>query len=232
MHRTIGLLALVLVAAAAVCGSASGDPGASTTQFSYPTPTTFNTSDNTGIQANLYGQGATALIMSNMNDNDASDWDPTPTLLARQGYAVLTFTYRQSSDVAQYVDDLLGAITYMKHHGARKIVLVGASLGGLVAAKAAISQPVNALIILSSPTTYGDLSLSADQANTLTIPKLVVYATGDINAMTTPAFYQMLGDPKSVKTYPGSDHGAFLFDVHPDLITTLVQFLKSDGAGA
>ncbi len=230
MRHTIGLLALLLVVATIACGGTS--TSSSSTASDSPTPATFTTADNVGIQVNLYGHGTTAIILCNMSDNNVTDWDPIPTQLAQHGYAVLTFSYRNSTDVSQYVDDLLGAITYTKHQGARKIVLMGASMGGLVAAKAALAQPVDALIILSSPTSYGDLSLSANEAGTITIPKFVAYATNDANAATTPAFYQILGDPKTVKTYAGSDHGAFLIVLHPDLLDAIIQFLKQNGAGA
>jgi hypothetical protein len=60
-----------------------------TTTLSTPEPVTFVTTDGITLTGTLYGAGTTALILSNMGDNEPAAWDREASLFAEQGYLVL-----------------------------------------------------------------------------------------------------------------------------------------------
>lgn len=51
----------------------------------------------------------------------------------------------------KFVDDLRGAIAFMRGQGAKKIILIGASLGGCASAKLAVELQADGLVVVASP---------------------------------------------------------------------------------
>src|SRR5215216_4351950 len=105
---------------------------------------TFSTSDGGEISGELYGSGKTAVIFSVMG-NCKRGWREFAQLTAAQGLMALTYQWRgcresgpvDEDEIQKFVDDLRGAIQFMRGQGAEKIILAGASLGGSASAKLA-----------------------------------------------------------------------------------------------
>ena len=108
---------------------------------------TFDTPDGATITGELYKSGTTAVIFSVMG-NCKPGWREFAQLTAAQGLVTLTYQWRgcrasgsaNEAELKKFVDDLRGAISFMREQGAEKIILAGASLGGVASAKLAVES--------------------------------------------------------------------------------------------
>jgi Alpha/beta hydrolase family len=66
----------------------------------------------------------------------------------------------------------------VRDQGAKRVVLVGASLGGSVAVAAAKQTKADAIVDLSGPADFGELSI-ADHAQSITMPALFAFSNTD-----------------------------------------------------
>jgi esterase/lipase len=106
---------------------------------------------------------------------------------------------------------------------------MGSSLGGLIALKAAILAPVDAVVAISSPSEFEDVHLSDSELGGLKAPKLFVIS--DANepfTSDTQHMFDMTPTPKDIRTYPGRIHGIRLFEgvSGVDLWPALLGFLQ------
>lgn len=197
--------------------------------LSSPTPTstpqatiTFTTPDGATIEGTLYGEGDTVVIFSVMG-NCKRGWEDMAEVVAQNGMTALTYQWhgcRESgsaneTELKKFVNDLRGAIDFMREQGAKKIILVGASLGGCASAKLAVESQADGLIVVASPPEISQFDfeiLSAD-VNT-NIPKLFITAENDnvVSQAETRALFDLAAEPKEWQTYSGSAHGTDLFD--------------------
>lgn len=192
-----------------------------------PTPTsapqtiTFTTPDGADIEATLYGSGETAVIFSVMG-NCKRGWEDMAQLAAQHGMTALTYQWRackgagsvQETELQKFVDDLRGAILYMREQGARKIILAGASLGGVASAKLAVATSPNALIIVASPREIEDWGFEIGLGDVnIDMPKLFITAENDsvVPVDKTRELFDLVAEPKEWQTYPGTAHGTDLF---------------------
>ena len=127
----------------------------------YPNP------DGSGpIEGYLVGTGTVGLVFTHQLGSDLCEWKAQADRYAGLGYQALAITLGGEYDQA-----VLGAVAQLRKHGATRIVLVGASMGGtsvLVAASEA-QPPVQAVVSLSGPAQYADMDASAAVAK-LRIP--------------------------------------------------------------
>lgn len=86
----------------------------------------------------LYGSSETAVILSNMNTNNQIEWQPLLEPLLNGGYMVLTYDYINPQ--ADQWDVLTDVISHIKTIGAKRIVLIGASRGGVTSFNAGAGQ--------------------------------------------------------------------------------------------
>src|SRR5262245_21851334 len=160
----LGSLGVVLLFALAACaGPAASPTTAPTAPPASPagaSPTVapaqdvgFDAADGGHRSGRWYGTGTTVVVLSNMGDNDPGAWDAFAPLLAERGYGVLTYRFRDirdtSASIAGTVADLTGAIAFVRGRGATRIVLIGASLGGMATAKVAGTAGAAAIVIIA-----------------------------------------------------------------------------------
>lgn len=183
---------------------------------------TFDTPDGATLTGELYGSGDTAVIFSVMG-NCKPGWREFAQLTTAQGLMALTYQWRgctefgPTSDAAlkPFVDDLRGAIDFMREQGAEKIILAGASLGGCASAKLAVELQADGLIVVASPPEISQLDFAVDATDVNSdIPKLFITAENDniVLAVISRQLYDLAADPKEWQTYPGTAHGTDLFD--------------------
>jgi dienelactone hydrolase len=132
--------------------------------------------------------------MGNRN-NSQSDWYPLARRLAGEGYMVLTYNRRavcsggQSRyDCSAGVDDsgkswqdVIGAVSFAERQGARRVAVVGASIGGtsaLYAAKTGRIHPA-ALISLAGVNYISSYSLTPEDLRRIGGAKLFVTGRDD-----------------------------------------------------
>ena len=226
---TSGALLLLLLLAAA-CGTT---PPATTTASPTilvtpvtPVNQTF-TAGGVTLSGTLYGHGSTALILSNQVENVSNEWGNVPQQFASRGFMVLTYQYRDTTDDTSRLADLQAAIAFMQQQGAQKIVLMGASVGGVVTAVVATQAHVQAIVLLSAPYAYNTILLNATQARQITAPALIVESDEDEFLPDAQKIYGWLIAPKALKIYSDdASHGVELFANHDDLFPYVWQFLQ------
>ena len=120
------------------------------------------------------------------------------------------------------VDDILGAINFLKENGYKDISLMGASLGG-----ASILRMMNSYsnidiskIILLAP--------SIGPALQNKVEKLIIVSTKDFYSDKAYETYNEASEPKILREYSGTAHAQKLFDTNhkENLITIILNFLK------
>jgi pimeloyl-ACP methyl ester carboxylesterase len=183
---------------------------------------TFETPDGATITGELYGSGETAVVFSVMG-NCKPGWREFAQLTAAQGLMALTYPWRGCSgtgfvdedELQKFVDDARGAISFVREQGAEKIILAGASLGGLASAKLAIESGASGIVIVASPPAISDWGFEIEPADLSTdIPKLFITAENDptVPASATRQLHDLAAEPKEWQTYPGYVHGTDLFE--------------------
>jgi esterase/lipase len=234
-----------LIAAAIVLGLAGcATEGARST----PTPSaastpgnavTFPAEDGVPLEGRVFGSGTTAVVLSNMGDNDPGPWQLFAPLLAERGYLVLSYSFRYPKRTDRFteamatgtVPDLLGAVAYVRGVGATDIVLIGASLGGIAVGKVAGETGAAAVVVLSSPQDLAEYGLIVTPAElaAMTAPKLFIASVQDTNARfeDTRNYFENAPEPKQFHSFPGSTHGVLVFatdrgDALRELLLTFV----------
>lgn len=206
-----------------------------------PEQITFVTTDGVTLTGALYGAGTTALILSNMGDNDPAAWNREAPFFAEQGYLVLTYSFRYPPRTARFtaamanqtVDDLQAAIAFARAQGAQKIVLIGASLGGMATAKVAASSQPAAMVVISAPADLLEFNFQVTDAElvAVTAPKLWIASQDDtiVPSAATQQMFERAAEPKTIQIYPGSAHGVQLFTTEQaaDLRQRLLAFVKT-----
>jgi esterase/lipase len=123
-------------------------------------------------------------------------------------------------EIQKFLDDLRGAITFMRDQGAKKIILVGASLGGCASAKLTVESQADGLIVVASPVEISQWGFAIEAGDMDSdIPKLFITAKEDdtVPVELTQELFNLAAEPKEWKTYPGTAHGTDLFDTqHKD----------------
>ncbi len=238
----VGCLALlsVLLSACGALATSAAPTATSVPPTATPEPGTFylTTEDGVSLIGQTYGQGTTAIVLSCMDADDRSEWQPLAELLAGRGYLVVTYNYRgidpsQGFYARNELDRDLRAATKAAHtRGATKVVLMGASLGGLVTLKGAATEHPVAAVILSAPTAYGGLSVSLDELHAITAPKFFVVGRKDSGFyVAAQELYDDTPEPKLLQVYPNNYHGTAFFEgseTKDDFLARLVTFLQAN----
>ena len=183
---------------------------------------TFDTPDGATINGELYGEGDTAVIFSVMGNCDPG-WQEFAQLTAAQGFTTLTYLWRgcresggvDEDEIQKFVDDLRGAIAFMRGLGAQKIILVGASLGGCASAKLTVESQADGLVVVASPAEISQWGFAVEAGDVDSdIPKLFITAKEDdtVPVEATQELFNLAADPKEWQTYPGTAHGTDLFE--------------------
>jgi dienelactone hydrolase len=131
------------------------------------------------LPAVALGQGgSTGVVFANQSASVACGWLPYARDVARDGVRSVVFDYAAASREGE----VLAAARWLRTHGARRVVLVGASIGGRAVVTAAVrARPgeVDAVVSLSGERILGaQRDLLAD-ARRLRVPTLWVSAAND-----------------------------------------------------
>jgi esterase/lipase len=154
-------------------------------------------------------------------------WREFAQLTAAQGLMALMYQWRgckeyrlvHENENRNFVDDARGAINFVREQGAEKIVLAGASLGGLASAKLAIESQASGIVVVASPPGISQWGFEIEPADLETdIPKLFITAEDDptVPASATRQLYDLAAEPKDWQTYPGYVHGTDLFETESE----------------
>jgi len=193
----------------------------------------FTTSDGVVLAGTVFGDGSAGVVLAHMFPTDQTSWYPFGRQLAAEGYRALAFDFRGfgRSGGSRRVDeidlDVRAAAAYLRSQGARRIVLVGASMGGTASIKAATPGGVDALIAISSPMRFRGLNVSETELTRLTMPSLWITSERDSVTPAMRAMHAAAGGRKTLHVYSGSAHGTYIFDSPhgPDLTGRILVFI-------
>lgn len=206
----------------------------------------FQSEDGLELNATAYGRGRTAVIISQMRNEQRSNWSATAESLARAGYLVFTYDYRGWGvqvqpggggrrntangvfDSKSLPQDLRGLLTYIRQETfAEQVVLMGAAIGATVSAKVAAQEPVAGLILLSPPLTTYELALTDAELQALAMPKLILGSENEPVRDSLRHIFTVAPDPKEQHLYPGDAYGNAIFAAHrADATRRILAFLR------
>src|SRR5215469_878018 len=139
----------------------------------------FPTQDGGRISADLYGTGARGLVLVHGGRFNKESWAKRAPVFVKAGFRVVAIDLRgigQSTGPKQddqYTAplhyDVLGAVHYLRQHGAKSVSVVGGSMGGSAAADASIVGPpgeIDRVVLLGA-----EPNMSADK---LKAPMLII----------------------------------------------------------
>jgi pimeloyl-ACP methyl ester carboxylesterase len=146
----------------------------------------FRAGDGVELVGRLWGEGDVGVILAHgFSQGEAQDnWLPFPAVLAERGYLALTFNFRGFCDSEGCSEgdtelennwrDAMAAVALLEERGAKKIFLIGASMGGLAVLRAARTPGVDVagVVSLSTPQFPSKYYLGEPQANDVTPARL------------------------------------------------------------
>jgi len=182
-----------------------------------PQPVDFRATDGVPLRGYLFGKGSAAVILAHMYPADQKSWFPLARKLAEKGYLAMTFDFRGygesggSKVVAEIDRDLEGAYRLLQPK-AKKIFLVGASMGGTAAIRVAARNPTAGVVSLSAPMAFKGLD-AREAIRKIEVPCSFVSAEGDGYAYAAAhEFHEAAKSPKRLLLIvPGPEHGTRLF---------------------
>ncbi len=174
----------------------------------------------------VIGSGSRWVVLGHQSDGTSCQMLPIGRHLAKSGYHVLALDFSgRGSSVQSDADhplslDIVAAVDYATAHGASKIALLGASLGGyaMLGSVAELGKRVDAVVSLSAPSDYPDGGRTVDLSGVST--PILLYVGRDDIMFVTPNRDFAKQDPDAVlHVLPTSDHGVELADMaQPDEI--------------
>ena len=181
----------------------------------------FPTKDGGQVCADLYGEGARAVVLAHGGRFDKGSWRVQANGLTAAGFRVLAIDFREYGcskgprqadfDHAPFEEDVLAAVRYLKAHGAKAVSVVGGSFGGSAAGDASIKSvpgEIERIVFLGAAP-----NLSAEG---LKSRALFIVARDDSNGAGPRlpgirAQYEKAPGPKELIVLDGSAHAQFLF---------------------
>ncbi|HWC31963.1 MAG TPA: alpha/beta hydrolase [Actinomycetota bacterium] len=226
MRRAAAVAACVAVVLSSGCGG-GGDVAARTVRFS--------TDDGVELEGDVRGGGTTGVALAHMYPTDRTSWEPFAERLAAEGYLTLAFDFRGyggsegERTIPEIWRDVVAAAGELRSHGAERVVLVGASMGGTASLVAASRSAVDGVVTISAPSTFEGLTASPDVVRAVQAPKLFVAASADgAAAAAAQSFYNDSPQPKRVEIVGGDEHGTELLEgSHGEVVRNVIlDFLR------
>lgn len=203
-----------------------------------PETVTFETADKIPLSGTLYlskDAAAPLLILVHRFRGERAEWDGLTARLAaaKRRYTVLAFDLRGhgssrsasgktqldwgtmgSKDIPAFVTDVHAAMRYAAERSkndAARVVLVGSSLGGAIAARAASEDArVVALGLVSPGAQIEGYDVYHPFADVRSLPSFLAGAKQDnVSREPIDALSRMAKEMATVKSYEGRGHGAF-----------------------
>jgi DNA-binding PadR family transcriptional regulator/dienelactone hydrolase len=145
--------------------------------------------DGVRLAGHVFGQGRVGVVLAHQSSGDSCQWSAYGRRLARLGYMPLALDFRGhgASARASFAaslrpgGDLGAAVRYLRAHGARRVYLLGASMGGsaVLQGGANIRPAVDGVVAVSA----ADYLLDAPRAAArLRVPVLYLAGSRDPGA--------------------------------------------------
>lgn len=189
-----------------------------------PQTVSFPTRDGGEIYANLYPAGKRSIVLAHGAIFNKESWEPLAQSLLENDLTVLAIDFRgygksrpgRQSRAMEL--DILAAIQFLKQSG-HNVSVLGASMGGGAAARAAEPGAIDKLILLSPvPVAHPEKI----QGN-----KLFIASKDEPMASQVKAQYRLAPEPKQLQLIGGSAHAQHIFKTEhgEELRKIIVDFL-------
>lgn len=246
--RTAGPLLLALAAAAAALALALAPSSAQAHPCVSGNELWFRAADRTLLVGHRFGglrpAGRTAVVLAHMSDDDLCAWAPYARALARKGFFVFAFDFRGHGlsrgrpRYGRLPADVAASVRQVRRLGARRVVVVGASLGGISALAAApgIRPALAGVVAVSAPAVIAGRLDARPSAPRLAVPTLYLVAADDRSASydfaaDARALHDATGTAeKRLVVLPGSSHGIRLVQGSSTARAVLERFLRDPAA--
>ena len=185
-------------------------------------------------------------VLAHMSNGSLCDWLPEARRLVARGIWAFAFDFRGhgSSEGTQRLGrlglDVAAAVKTVRGLGARQVVVVGASLGGIAAVvgAATITPPLAGVASVSGPALIPGRLDARPFVPRLRVPALFVASRGDQNAgydfaADAQGLYDAAGsEAKRLEVVDGSLHGIFLVDGSASIRRLLEAFVRNPAGTA
>ncbi|MDQ6760563.1 MAG: alpha/beta hydrolase [Acidobacteriota bacterium] len=194
----------------------------------------FPTQDGGIVYADVYGRGDRAVVLAHGARFDKGSWEKQGRELAQAGFRAVALDFRgygksrggrisQSPHDELYLD-VLAAVQYLHGTGAKTVSVVGASMGGGAAGRAAVQADpgqIDGLVLLAA--------MPIDKPERMTCRKLFITSQGDPIADKVRDQYRRSPEPKELLILDGSAHAQNIFatDQGERLMEAIERFLSS-----
>lgn len=204
-------------------------------------PVSFTAEDGVKLAGALYpAPGDTGVVLAHMGITDQKSWQSFAGAIAGRGCTALTFDFRcyglsdcgkMGQSESLFAQDTRAAIRFLRGRGVKRIVCMGASMGGTACMNAALHEELAGMVVIASPAPlYMGKQYPQDLVN-LIMPKLFIVTEKDRFAHVVPAIYYLYDrspGPKKLGIFPGTVHGTELFATQfgPEFRGLLTRFME------
>jgi dienelactone hydrolase len=215
--RTLSIVTLVSLIAV-LLGTGTGPQDANAHYCAKAGEIRFRAADRVRLAGHRFGRGTTAVVFAHERRGGACDWIQYARRLARRGYLTIVFDFRgygasQRSTKSRFPADVIAGAKLSRSLGAKKVVLVGASMGGtsVLVAAASARPTVDGVVAVSAPSFYGDMN-GVPAVRKLGVPVLYLAGNEDDGfADESRTLYEATGsNAKTLEIVNSSRHGVRL----------------------
>lgn len=172
----------------------------------------------------VYGQGETAIILANMSQGGASQWDHFVEAVDKKKFTVITFNYLQlvPDDYAAVAQEVEIILETLKGFGYKRAICIGASLGVTACSAIGHAPETIGIVMISGPNNLAAFDTA--------YPKLFIASELDSWSTATKSDYDSADEPKMLTIYPGiGSHGTDLFysTVKDEFLKSLLDFVNA-----
>lgn len=195
-----------------------------------PRAVSFATADGGTVVADLYGaDGRDAVVLAHGAAFDKASWRPLATELVGRGFQVLAIDFRgygQSQPGTKpdgLYEDVLGAVRDLRRRGAPRVLVVGASMGGAAAARAASEAAACEIdrLVLLAPAPVAE-------PERIKGPTLFIASEHEPGLARVREQFARAPEPKRLVLLPGAAHAQHVLatDQAERLTATIAEFLS------
>jgi pimeloyl-ACP methyl ester carboxylesterase len=194
----------------------------------------FRASDGTRLVGHRFGRGQTAVVLAHMTPGDMCQWATYARRLAKLGYLALVIDLRNHGQSQRraigadrgYGMDVAAGAKLVRRLGARKVFLVGGSIGGSAVLAGGTRAPVDGVVSVSGA---ADLADAIDLVPQLGAPVLFLAGRYDVDfANDAKRLYDATGSAdKTLKILNRGEHGTQLVGSSPAARRLIEGFIQS-----
>ena len=220
MHRLLSTATLAAVIAL-LSGSASAQKATADHGCAKRAGVTFRAADGLKLHGHRFGRGKTAVVFAHESGGSVCQWTPYARELARRGYLTIAFDFRgygrsqtpKRGAWSRLPADVIAAAKLSRSLGAKKVVVVGASMGGtnVLVAAANARTVIDGVISVSGSTSHGRSNALA-AVRRLQVPVLYLVGERDEGFVEHARllFEATSSADKRLEILDSAQHGVFL----------------------